>query len=166
VESPCLPWCIAEDPELQRTLREDRERIPNYVEEVLRLESAIKANFRLTRKTTDIAGIDVRAGETVMMLLGACNRDPRHFDDPDELDLDRRNAREHIAFGRGIGTCPGAPLARAEARVTLNRVLDRMADIRISEEHHGPPGDRHFSYDPTFFLRRLTELHLEFTPIG
>jgi len=157
---------LAEDPALQRALREDRSKIANYVEECLRLESAIKANFRLTRKSTELAGVGMKAGTTVSMLLGACNRDPRHFENPNELDLDRPNAREHIAFGRGIGACPGGSLARAEARVSLNRVLDRMADIRISEEHHGPPGDRHYRYDPTYALRRISELHLEFTPIG
>ena len=157
---------LAEDPALQKALREDRSKIANYVEECLRLESAIKANFRLTRKSTELAGVGMKAGTTVSMLLGACNRDPRHFENPNELDIDRPNAREHIAFGRGIGACPGGSLARAEARVSLNRVLDRMADIRISEEHHGPPGDRRYRYDPTYALRRISELHLEFTPIG
>ena len=100
------------------------------------------------------------------MLLGACNRDPRHFENPSELDVDRSNAWGHLAFGRGIGTCPGDSLARAEARVTLNLVLDRMGDIRISEEHHGPPGDRRYSQDAIFALRRLGEVHLEFPLIG
>jgi cytochrome P450 len=156
---------LAEDPDLQQTLRDNRDKIPNYVEECLRLDAAIKANYRLTRRTHEISGVEVTAGETVMMLLGACNRDPRHFENPDVLDIDRPNAREHLTFGRGIGACPGGTLARAEARVTLNCVLDRMADIRISEEHHGPPGDRCYSYDPTYLLRRMSELHLVFTPI-
>ena len=75
-----------------------------------------------------------------MLCLGAANRDPRKFDDPDEFQLDRKNVREHIAFGRGIHTCAGAPLARVEGRVTINRLLDRMSDIRISEAEHGPAG--------------------------
>jgi cytochrome P450 len=157
---------MAEDHQLQELLRQDRNKIPNFIEEMLRLESAIKTLYRLTRKTTECAGVQIKAGTMVTMLLGACNRDPRHFDRPDQLDVGRPNAMTHIAFGRGIGTCPGGSLARAEARVTLNRVLDRMGDIRISEQHHGPPGDRHYRYDPTYTLRRLNELHLEFTPIG
>ena len=76
------------------------------------------------------------------------------------------NAQAHIAFGRGVHSCPGGPLARAEGRVSLERILDRMRDIRLSEEHHGPPGDRRFDYEPTWVLRGLTELHLEFTPVG
>jgi cytochrome P450 len=157
---------LAEDPSLQQLLREDRSKIGNYVEEVLRLEAAIKANYRVVRKSTDIAGVEVKAGTTIAMLLGGCNRDPRHFVNPHDLNVDRPNAREHITFGRGIGACPGAPLARAEARVTLDRVLDRMADIRISDEHHGPPGDRSYRYDPSYFIRRMSDLHIEFTPIG
>ena len=74
----------------------------------------------------------------------------------------RKNARQHLAFGRGIHSCPGAPLARAETRVGLERLLDRTSDIRISEEKHGPAGHRDYRYIPTFILRGLTELHLEF----
>ena len=75
-----------------------------------------------------------------------------------------RNTKAHIAFGRGIHSCPGGPLARAEGRVSLERILDRMRDIRLSEEHHGPADNRRFEYEPTWVLRGLTELHIEFTP--
>jgi cytochrome P450 len=71
----------------------------------------------------------------------------------------------HIAFGRGVHTCPGAPIARAEVRVSLARILDRMADIRLSEAHHGPAGDRRLEWDRTFLFRRLKEVHLEFSPV-
>ena len=100
-----------------------------------------------------------------MVLNGAANRDPRHFDDPATFDVDRANARQHLAFGRGVHTCPGAPLARAEARVSIERLLDRMSDIRISEREHGPAGARRYQYVPTFILRGVTKLHLEFTPV-
>jgi cytochrome P450 len=70
-----------------------------------------------------------------------------------------------MAFGRGNHTCPGGPLARAEGWVSLGRILDRARDIRLSEEHHGPPGQRRFDYEPTWVLRGLTTLHLEFTSI-
>ena len=71
----------------------------------------------------------------------------------------------HIAFGRGMHSCPGAPLARAEGRISVERILDRMRDIRLSEEHHGPVADRRFEYEPTWVLRGLRELHIEFTPV-
>ena len=97
---------------------------------------------------------------------GAANRDPRHFADPATFDAARPNARHHLAFGRGIHTCPGAPLARAEARVTIERLLDRTAGIRISERAHGPAEARRYRYIPTYILRGLTRLHLEFISAG
>ena len=157
---------LAEHPELQDRLRADRDLIPGFVDEALRVESPVKADFRLARRTTTIAGVDVAAGTPVMLLNGAANRDPGRFECPHEFQADRPNASAHIAFGRGVHSCPGGPLARAEARVSLELILDRMQDIRLSEEHHGPPDARRFSYEPTWVLRGLTRLHLEFTPRG
>jgi cytochrome P450 len=156
---------LAERPELQQRLRDDASLIPSFLEETLRMESPIKSHFRLASKTTTVAGVPIPAGRTIMLLLGAFNRDPARFDAPDEFRVDRPNVREHIAFGRGVHTCPGAPLARVEGRVTIERVLARMADIRISEEHHGPAGARRYAYDPTFLVRGLNALHIEFTPV-
>jgi cytochrome P450 len=156
---------LAEHPELEDELRADRQRIPGFIEEALRVESPVKADFRLARRTTTVSGVDVPAGTPVMLLNGAANRDPERFECPHEFRVDRPNASAHIAFGRGVHSCPGGPLARAEARVSLERILDRMRDIRLSEEHHGPPGARRFSYEPTWILRGLTSLHLEFTPV-
>ncbi len=157
---------LAEDPELQRLLRAERERIPNFIEEALRMESPIKGDFRLARVPTEVGGVDVPAGTILMLVNGAANRDPRHFEDPGSFDVTRSNARHHIAFGRGIHTCPGAPLARAEAKVILERILDRTTDIRISEKAHGPAGSRRYDYMPTFILRGLMNLHLEFDLAG
>jgi cytochrome P450 family 150 subfamily A5 len=155
---------LAEDHELQQVIRDNRELIPNFIEESLRTESPIKGDFRLSRVPTNVGGVDVPAGTTLMLVLAAANRDPRRFEDPATFDVQRANARQHLSFGRGIHTCPGAPLARAEARVCLERLLDRTSDLRISEEHHGPADNRSYSYVPTFILRGLTRLHIEFTP--
>ena len=155
---------LAEYPELQDELREHRDRIPNFIEEVLRIESPVKADFRLARRATSVGDARIEPGTPVMLLNGAANRDPRRFDAPAEFRVDRPNAMDHIAFGRGAHSCPGAPLARAEGRISIERILHRMRDIRLSEEHHGPAGDRRFSYAPTWVLRGLSELHLEFTP--
>ena len=100
-----------------------------------------------------------------MLLNGAANRDPRRFECPHEFRIDRPNAAAHVAFGRGAHSCPGGPLARSEGRVSLERILDRMRNIRLSEEHHGPAGARRFSYEPTWILRGLNMIHLEFDPI-
>ncbi|MCX5044312.1 cytochrome P450 [Aldersonia sp. NBC_00410] len=155
---------IAEQPELQQQLRDDRDIIPGFLEEVLRLESPVKSHFRLSSRPTSIGEMPIPAGTTVMLLPGASNRDPRKFPEPNELRVDRRNVREHVAFGRGIHSCPGAPLARAEGRISMNRILDRMGTITIDERQHGPAGERRYSYDPTFIMRGLSELHIEFNP--
>ena len=102
----------------------------------------------------------------VMVLNGPANRDQRRFEDADALQPTRKNARQHLAFGRGIHSCPGAPQARAEARVAIERLLDRTIDIRISDATHGTVGDRRYEYVPTYILRGLTELHLEVTPVA
>jgi cytochrome P450 len=155
---------LGDRPELQDQLRADRTLIGPFIEEALRLQSPTKVDFRLVRKSTTLGGVPLKAGTVIMLCLGAANRDPRKFDNSSEFRLDRKNVREHIAFGRGIHTCAGAPLARVEGRVTINRMLDRMAHIQISSAEHGPPGQRRYRYEPTFLLRGLTELHIEFTP--
>ncbi|WP_207933016.1 cytochrome P450 [Actinomadura sp. GC306] len=154
---------IGEDAELQALLRAEPDRIPGFIEETLRSESPIKGDFRLAKKTTEVGGVQIPAGTTVMLLNAAANRDPRHFENPAVFDAARKNARHHIAFGRGPHTCPGAPLARAEARVAIEGLLHRTTDIRISERAHGPADARRYSYLPTYILRGLTHLNLEFT---
>jgi cytochrome P450 family 150 subfamily A5 len=155
---------LGERPDLQEQVREDRARIPNFIEETLRLESPLRTQFRMARVRTTLGGVDIPAGGTVMLVPGACNRDSRMFENPYEFDIERANARQHIAFGFGIHTCAGAPLARAEGRVTISRFLDRTSDISISEVHHGPAGARRYDYLPTFFLRGLQNLHLDLAP--
>ena len=153
---------LAERPDLQALLREDRSRIPAFVEETLRMEGPVKSDFRLARTTTKLGDVEIKAGTTVMILPGAANRDPLRFEAPHEFRVDRPNVREHLAFGRGIHSCPGGPLSRVEARVSIERFMDRMSDIAISETAHGPADARRFTHEPTYILRGLTELHLEF----
>jgi cytochrome P450 len=155
---------IADDKDLQERLRHERRLIPEFIEEVLRLESPTMSDFRMARVTTAIGGVDIPAGTTVMIHPGAANRDERRFEQPNVCQLGRSNVREHISFGRGAHSCPGGPLARAEGRVTLERFLDRTSDISISDVHHGAPGQRRFDYDPTFIVRGLSNLHITVTP--
>jgi cytochrome P450 len=157
---------IGEDQAIQQRLREDPSLITGFLEESLRLESPVKSHFRLARTATTIGDVPIEPGTTVMLLPGACNRDPRKFEDPNEFRLDRENAKDHVAFGRGVHACPGAPLARTEGRISLELILDRMRDIAIDESAHGPAGNRSYTYDPTFVLRGLSNLHLTFTPVG
>ena len=133
---------LAEQPELQAQLRSDPGRIPNFIEEALRIESPVKGDFRMARVKTAVGGVEVPAGAILMVVNGAANRDPRRFEAADTFDPDRANARHHLTFGRGPHTCPGAPLARAEARVGIERLLARTTDIRISERVHGAGATR------------------------
>ncbi len=155
---------IGDDQELQRLLREHREHIPNFVEECLRMESPVKGDFRLARVTTELGGVKIPAGTTLMVLNGAANRDPGRFEHPTDFQVERANARHHLAFGHGAHTCPGAPLARAEGHITIERLLDRMDNIRLSEKEHGPAGARRYDYVPTYILRGVSRLYLEFDP--
>ena len=135
---------ICEGPDIQASLREDRSRIPAFIEETLRIESPVKSHFRMARTSTTVGDVAIPAGTTVMLLPGASNRDPQKFSEPDKFRADRPNVREHVAFGRGIHSCPGAPLARAEGRISFNRILDRMGDIRVSDAEHGPADARRY----------------------
>jgi cytochrome P450 len=157
---------IAEDPDQQELLRGERERIPDFVEETLRLYSPVKTNFRMARHSATLGGVDIPAGSSLVLLIGAADRDGRRFDCPAEFDMDRPNVREHVAFGRGVHSCPGAPLVRADGRITLERMLDRLGNIEISEARHGPPGARRYDYTPTYILRGVEALHLEFTALA
>jgi cytochrome P450 len=146
---------LAQQPALAAELRSDPGRIPNFVEECLRLEGPIKSTFRLALRDARVAGLDVPAGSVVMGLIGAANRDPRLFDDPDRFDARRANARRHIAFGHGEHFCPGATLARTEARISFERLLARLDDFRLVD-----PGT--LSYAETYIIRGLNGLPLRF----
>ena len=156
---------VGDRPDIQKRLREDRSLIPNFVEECLRIEGPVKGDFRLAKKPTSVGGVDVPAGTFLYIANSAANRDASKFENPAEFQLDRKNARHHVAFGAGRHACPGAPLARAETVVALNRMFDRTSDIRISESVHGPRDARRYSYLPTFILRGLTHINIEFDPV-
>lgn len=155
---------LAERQDLQMALRAKPDQIGAFVEEVLRLDGPIKGTFRLTSRTTRIADVELKAGTIVMVAIPTINRDPGRYDRPDEIVLDRPKIREHLAFGRGVHTCPGAPLARVEVRVMLERLLARTSAIGLSADHHGAEGRRRFDYAPTYLIRGLDTLHLELTP--
>lgn len=153
---------LAERPDLQRLLRDENQRIPEFIEEMLRFDGPIKTDSRLVVRSTTLGGIDLKAGTTVCLFLDAINRDPRRYAEPANIKLDRPKAREHLAFGRGAHTCAGAPLARTELRISLSRLLTRLHDIRIDEAVHGPRAARRFEYVPSYILRGLKELHIKF----
>ena len=128
---------LAERPRLQQQLRENSELVPIFVEEALRLESPFRFLMRHTPNDTTLGEIDIPAGTTVLLFWAAANRDEDEFEAPDDIRLDRRPPRHHLAFGRGLHHCVGAPLARLEAQVVLTELLQRTGCFRLNPD--GPP---------------------------
>ncbi len=142
---------LAEDPELQDHLRQNLDRVPAFVEEALRLESPFRYMMRTVPADTALGGVEIPAGATVLLLWAAGNRDELEFEHPDEVDLSRRVPRRHVAFGRGVHHCVGAPLARIEARNVLCVLLDRTRSVSLDPE-------RSPRWVDSFLVRRHQEL--------
>ncbi|WP_437274338.1 cytochrome P450 [Sorangium sp. So ce375] len=119
---------LSERPELYRRAQQDRSLVEPIIEETLRHSSPVQRLLRLTTRPVDVSGVVIPAGHLVDVMFGAANRDPAVFEEPDVFRIDRPPA-EHLAFGQGIHFCIGASLARAEARIALNEILDRYAAI-------------------------------------
>jgi cytochrome P450 len=130
-------YLLATKPELQRRLREDTSLVAPFIEEVLRLESPFRYHLRHVPRTTELCAVTIPAGSTMLLFWGAANRDPAEYERPDEVVLDRAAPRHHLAFGRGIHLCVGAPLARLEGQVILTRFLERTTDFTLDLAH--PP---------------------------
>jgi cytochrome P450 len=111
----------------------DPELVPNAVEEVLRYDSSVVHWRRRTTRPVTLSGVDIPAGADVLVCIGAANRDPAVFADPDTFDIRRANARDHLSFGGGAHLCLGAPLARLEARVVLTELAAAWPDLRLVE---------------------------------
>ncbi|MBW2401724.1 MAG: cytochrome P450, partial [Deltaproteobacteria bacterium] len=144
---------LAEQPELQQQLRANPRLIPEFVEEVLRLESSFRGHYRHVKRDTRLGGVELPQGSRILLLWAAVNRDPEIFDNPDYIDIDRPGLREHLAFGRGTHFCVGARLARLEARVILEELLERTRSFQLDPLH--PP-----SYVSSIFVRRHADLGL------
>jgi cytochrome P450 len=146
---------LLKHPAQMAALRANPGLIPNFIEESLRLESPIKAFFRVAKTDTELGGVKIPAGSRLAVLFASANRDETRFVDPERFDLYRENASDHLAFGLGIHYCLGAPLARTEARIAFEVLLGRLKDIRL-----GAAND--FTHTPSFIFRGLMVLHLEF----
>ncbi|MGE0665057.1 MAG: cytochrome P450 [Sphingomonadales bacterium] len=148
-----------QNPDVWARLKQGVEKdLRTFVEEVLRLESPVQSLFRIAAKDIEIQGVKIPKGAMINTRYASANRDERHFECPEKLDLDRKNAGSHLAFGSGIHHCLGAPLARRELYWGFKAMVDRFDHIQFAE------GKNDFKHGPTFALRALKELHIEFTP--
>ena len=121
---------LLRNPDQMRLLRSDRGLIITAIEEFLRYDGPIQHQTRVAKHDLELDGQHVLEGQRVLLMLGAANRDPARFDDPDTLDI-RRKPRGHVAFGSGAHFCLGAPLARIEAQIAINTVLQKMPGLQI-----------------------------------
>lgn len=133
---------LAERPDLWQQLQSDRKLVELFIEETLRFESPVQRLFRVATREVEVSSKQIGKGDLVTLFYGAANRDPSAFPEPDIFRLDR-DLRNHVAFGTGIHYCLGAPLARAEAKITLNACLNRLSRI---ERGAAPAVRQHASY--------------------
>lgn len=147
---------LATDPDLADRLGAAAEEVPEFVEEMLRLESPAQGLFRTTVRDVDIESVTVPAGSFVWLAYGSANRDEREFPEPDRLWLERPDKLRHLAFGQGEHFCLGAPLARAEARLAITALLRRLARIELAEPVDG------VAYRESFVMHAPKRLLLRF----
>ena len=149
-------WLLIRCPDQMAKLRADRSLMNNFIDESLRFDSPVAGLWRTATCPATVAGTEIPQGAAVMVRYAAANRDPAKFDDADTFDIERRNAKEHIAFGWGNHFCVGAWLARAELRCAFTALLDRLDDIELSRPLDELP------HEFSFMLRPLKELPIRF----
>ncbi|HEX9684120.1 MAG TPA: cytochrome P450 [Acidimicrobiales bacterium] len=150
---------LIEDPELMATVRADRSLIPGLIEEVLRLDTPVQGLFRVADQNCELGGVEIPAGSSLWVLYASANRDDGEFAEPDVLDLGRANAKAHLAFGQGVHYCLGASLARAEGRIGIEILLDRLDDITLAD-------DATIEYEPSYVLHGVRALPITFRAIS
>ena len=145
---------LAERPDLQARLRREPDLIPAFVEEACRIDPPFRGHYRRVVADTTLGGVALPAGSTLVLSWTAANHDRDAFPNPDDIDLDRPNPRQHVGFGWGIHLCVGAPLARVEAKVAFEQLLARTTSFSIDPS--SPPLRHHLS----LMIRRLVALPL------
>ena len=144
---------LLRNPEQLERLWQDRALVESAVEELLRYAGPVHATARVAREDIEIDGKTIREGQLVFTMLAAANRDPAHFPDPEKLDITRPN-NHHVAFGFGIHSCLGQPLARLEARIAFDTLARRFPNPRLATDQ--------MEWGPSFILRGLKSLPIAF----
>jgi cytochrome P450 len=144
-------WVLATLPDIQQQVRDKPELLGAFLEEVLRYEPPFRGHYRHVINDTTLCGADLKAGSRLLLLWGAANRDPAHFDDPAQFRLNRSAGKGHITFGKGAHFCIGAALARLEANIVLGQLLERTSHIQAADTGR---------WLPSLLVRRLEHLQL------
>lgn len=142
-------------PDQLKKLQDDPSLIPNATEEMLRTESPTAGLWRVVARDTELGGAPLAKGTMLMLRFAAANRDPARFEDPDRFDVERKNARTHLAFGRGIHMCVGNMLSRKEVTVAFQELIARLDGFEITDEAA-------LTYPPNMLLRGLSALPIRF----
>ena len=146
---------LIENPDVEERLHAEPTKIRTFVEECLRLQSPTAGMYRGTTCDVELHGVTIPKDSIVHLRFAAGNRDERHFENPDKLDLDRRNAASHLAFSQAIHHCLGAPLARLEINLAFEILLERRKNFRFV------PMESAFEYVPGLALRQLKYLWIQ-----
>ncbi len=133
-----LLFTLLSDPGQLDSVRSDRSLVAQTIEESLRFETPLLNITRLATRNTEIDGVPIPAGSTIMLMLAAANREETRYADPDRFDIGRGDPKPHISFGHGPHVCLGIHLARMEMRVALNLLLDRLPNLRLDPEDDDP----------------------------
>jgi cytochrome P450 len=149
-------WRLIQQPELTQQLRDDPSKIQRAVEEFLRFDSPVQGLFRTNKEECDIRGVTIPERTKVQLLFAAANRDPRVWENPDEINLDRfgPGVKPHLAFGWGVHHCIGNVLARREGQMALRWMIDTFETIELTGE---------VKVNQPFILRGLTTLPIKWT---
>ncbi len=145
---------LIQRPDVLAELREDRSKVTQFVEEILRLETPSAGMWRVALEDSEIQGVKIPKGSKLLIRWASANRDEERFEDPDEIDLKRENTMDHMAFGYGIHICLGHFLSRQELNVAFNKLLDALKSWKLADGHE-------LTYVPNLLLRGLGELELE-----
>ncbi len=144
---------LIENPQLEQELRQDMDKLPAFIEEVFRLEAAFQGHFRWVKHDTELHGVKLPRGSRIFLMWASGNRDERFWDNPEAIDLKRKNGKKHLTFGHGIHACVGRELARMEIRIVLRELMGRTKSLRINGEA---------PYIASMFARTLLQLPIAF----
>jgi cytochrome P450 len=147
---------LAENPEQWEMVKKDPSRVERIVEETLRMSTPTQGMWRIVTADTELGGHPLKKGDRLIIVFSSANRDENLYDEPDTFDPDREHLRDHLAFGKGIHFCLGANLSRLEGKVALEELSKRIDSFRLADSNK-------YEYFPSFMLRGLTSLDVEFT---
>lgn len=147
-------WALLTHDDARSAVARDDQVLDAAIEESLRWEPAVQTCTRYATRAVTVRGVPIGEGDIVQCMIGAANRDPAHFADPDRFDITRSNSGDHLSFGFGRHYCLGAALARLEARLVIRSLLDRWPHVRLHADRDSSPRGHEFRKPPALWVTR------------